>query len=67
MSGWVKEMHNSDNRNDAAGLAIDEEGNLYFSLGCMSYNKAWLLGRRWQVALRHEERTGIGTKGFSGS
>ena len=43
VSGWVKEENNSDTRNDAAGLAIDKDGNLYFSLGCMSYNKAWLL------------------------
>jgi putative heme-binding domain-containing protein len=43
VSGWNKEQHNSDTRNDAAGLAIDQQGNLYFSLGCMSYNKAWLL------------------------
>lgn len=41
VSGWSREMHNSDSRNDAAGVAIDNEGNLYFSLGCMSYNKAW--------------------------
>ncbi len=43
ISGWVNETHNSETRNDAAGIAIDKEGNLYFSLGCMSYNKAWLL------------------------
>ena len=43
VSGWANETHNSDTRNDAAGVAIDAEGNLYFSLGCMSYNKAWLL------------------------
>ena len=42
-SEWVQETNNSDTRNDAAGLAIDAEGNLYFSLGCMSYSKAWLL------------------------
>ena len=42
-TGWVKEKHNSDTRNDAAGIAFDADGNLYFSLGCMSYNKAWLL------------------------
>ena len=43
VSGWERETVNSDTRNDAAGLAIDAEGNLYFSLGCMSYNKAWQL------------------------
>lgn len=43
VSGWVNETHNSETRNDAAGIAIDKDGNLYFSLGCMSYNKAWLL------------------------
>ncbi len=43
VSGWVDETHNSQTRNDAAGVAIDKDGNLYFSLGCMSYNKAWLL------------------------
>ncbi len=43
VSGWSKESHNSDTRNDAAGIAVDKQGNLYFSLGCMSYNKAWLL------------------------
>jgi putative heme-binding domain-containing protein len=43
VSGWARETHNSDTRNDAAGIAIDKDGNLYFSLGCMSYNKAWLL------------------------
>ena len=42
-SGWVKESHNGDTRNDAAGVAIDRDGNLYFSLGCMSYNDAWRL------------------------
>ena len=42
-SGWVKEKHNSDTRNDASGVALDAEGNLYFSLGCMSYDKAWQL------------------------
>ncbi|APZ95361.1 DUF7133 domain-containing protein [Fuerstiella marisgermanici] len=42
-SGWIKEKYNGDTRNDAAGVAIDADGNLYFSLGCMSYNKAWLL------------------------
>lgn len=43
VSGWVKETVNSDTRNDAAGIARDGEGSLYFSLGCMSYNKAWQL------------------------
>lgn len=43
VSGWISETHNSETRNDAAGIAIDKDGNLYFSLGCMSYNKAWLL------------------------
>lgn len=43
VSGWANETHNSDTRNDAAGIAIDQDGSLYFSLGCMSYNKAWLL------------------------
>ena len=46
VSGWVKEKYNGDTRNDAAGIAIDSEGNLYFSLGCMSYNKAWLLDKK---------------------
>ena len=45
-SGWVKEKYNGDTRNDAAGIAIDPDGNLYFSLGCMSYNKAWLLDKQ---------------------
>ena len=44
-SGWVKERYNGDTRNDAAGVAVDASGNLYFSLGCMSYNKAWLLDK----------------------
>ena len=43
VSGWERENYNNDTRNDAAGVAIDTDGNLYFSLGCMSYNKAWLL------------------------
>lgn len=43
VSGWVKEAYNSDRRNDASGIILDKEGNLYFSLGCMSYNKAWRL------------------------
>lgn len=43
VSGWVKEENNSDTRNDAAGITLDKDGNLYFSLGCMSYNKAWLI------------------------
>lgn len=42
-AGWAKEKHNGDTRNDAAGITFDGDGNLYFSLGCMSYNKAWLL------------------------
>ena len=42
-SGWVKETNNSDSRNDAAGVALDQDGNLYFSLGCMSYDDAWQL------------------------
>ena len=42
-SGWVQESHNGNTRNDAAGVAIDKDGNLFFSLGCMSYDKAWLL------------------------
>ena len=37
VSGWTKEEHNGDARNDAEGVAIDDAGNLYFSLGCMSY------------------------------
>ncbi|WP_419190033.1 DUF7133 domain-containing protein [Stieleria marina] len=45
VSGWANETHNSDTRNDAAGVAMDADGNLYFSLGCMSYNKAWLLDK----------------------
>ncbi len=40
VSGWERENHNSDTRNDAAGVAIDHKGNLYFSLACMSHNKA---------------------------
>ncbi|QDT05663.1 PA14 domain protein [Rubripirellula lacrimiformis] len=43
VTGWTSESHNGDTRNDAAGIAIDDDGNLYFSLGCMSYNKAWQL------------------------
>lgn len=43
VSGWVKEKYNGDTRNDAAGIMIDKDGQLYFSLGCTSYNKAWLL------------------------
>ena len=43
VSGWVKEVNNSDTRNDAAGIALDQQGNLYFSLGCMSYSEAWRL------------------------
>jgi hypothetical protein len=35
-SGWIDETHNSPTRNDAVGIAIDKDGNLYFSLGCMS-------------------------------
>ena len=45
VSGWAKEKYNGDTRNDAAGVMIDKDGNLYFSLGCMSYNKAWLLDK----------------------
>ena len=48
VSGWEKETNNSDTRNDAAGIAIDHNGNLYFSLGCMSYDKAWLLDKNGQ-------------------
>ncbi|QDV24666.1 PA14 domain protein [Aureliella helgolandensis] len=48
VSGWHSETHNSDTRNDAAGVAVDADGNLYFSLGCMSYNKAWLLDSKGQ-------------------
>ncbi|MGB7326668.1 MAG: PA14 domain-containing protein [Rubripirellula sp.] len=44
VSGWKREDHNGDTRNDAAGIALDAQGNLYFSLGCESYNKAWKLG-----------------------
>jgi|GEM_PF-3307720 len=43
VSGWEREKINSDTRNDAAGIALDKQGNLYFSLGCMSYNNAWQL------------------------
>ena len=46
VSGWAKEKHNGNNRNDAAGVMIDKAGNLYFSLGCMSYNHAWLLDKK---------------------
>ncbi len=45
VSGWAKEQYNRDTRNDASGIMIDKDGNLYFSLGCMSYNKAWLLDK----------------------
>ncbi len=48
VTGWSKELHNRDTRNDAAGVAIDHEGNLYFSLGCMSYDKAWQLDEKGQ-------------------
>ena len=47
-SGWIDETHNSPTRNDAVGIAIDKDGNRYFSLGCMSYNKAWLLDSKGQ-------------------
>jgi putative heme-binding domain-containing protein len=46
VSGWARESNNSDTRNDAAGIAIDSDGHLYFSLGCMSYNKAWLVDNK---------------------
>ena len=36
-TGWVQERHNSLTRNDASGIAVDPEGNLYFSLGCMDF------------------------------
>ncbi|TWU49047.1 DUF7133 domain-containing protein [Rubripirellula reticaptiva] len=57
VSGWQNETHNSDTRNDAAGVAMDADGNLYFSLGCMSYNKAWLLDGKGQSQYDlHSER-----------
>lgn len=43
--GWIQEKHNNNNRNDASGIALDVEGNLYFSLGCSDYQNAFLLDK----------------------
>lgn len=58
VSGWVQEVNNSDTRNDAAGLAIDHDGNLYFSLGCMSYSEAWLLDSEGQSQYNRKSERG---------
>ena len=44
-TGWVKERYNRASRNDASGIALDKEGNLYFSLGCHDYRNAFLLDK----------------------
>jgi len=44
--GWVQEKHNNNNRNDASGLALDAQGNLYFCLGCSDYSNAFLVDKQ---------------------
>ncbi len=43
--GWVQERHNSNTRNDASGIALDERGNLYFCLGCSDYANPFLVDK----------------------
>jgi putative heme-binding domain-containing protein len=43
--GWVQERHNSNTRNDASGIALDPQGNLYFSLGCMDFRNPFLVDK----------------------
>jgi putative heme-binding domain-containing protein len=49
VSGWVQERHNNNNRNDASGVAIDAEGNLYFCLGCSDYSNPFLVDKEGQA------------------
>ena len=43
--GWVQERHNSNTRNDASGIALDGQGNLYFCLGCSDFVNPYLLDK----------------------
>ncbi|HVE43367.1 MAG TPA: heme-binding protein [Planctomycetota bacterium] len=43
--GWVQERHNGNSRNDASGIALDAQGNLYFCLGCSDYTNPFLVDK----------------------
>jgi putative heme-binding domain-containing protein len=45
VSGWVQERHNGNSRNDASGIALDGQGNLYFCLGCSDYTNPFLVDK----------------------
>lgn len=45
VSGWVQEKHNGNSRNDASGIALDAQGNLYFCLGCSDYTNPFLVDK----------------------
>jgi len=48
--GWVQEKHNNNNRNDASGIALDAQGNLYFCLGCSDYANPFLVDKQTDQA-----------------
>jgi putative membrane-bound dehydrogenase-like protein len=43
-SGWEDERHLGHNRADALGLAFNDAGDLFFSLGCTDFANAYLVG-----------------------
>jgi putative heme-binding domain-containing protein len=45
VDGWVREKHNGNSRNDASGIALDAQGNLYFCLGCSDYTNPFLVDK----------------------
>lgn len=57
--GWVQEKHNNNTRNDASGVTLDAEGNLYFSLGCSDFRNPYLLDKEGKAHydLRSERGT----------
>ena len=64
VSGWERESHNSDTRNDAAGIALDAEGNLYLQSGVHVLQQRLVVGRQGQAPLRHSQRTGDDPEGL---
>lgn len=58
-SGWEDEKHLGHNRADALGLAFNDAGDLFFSLGCSDYANAYMIDKEGhaQYDLKSERGT----------
>lgn len=55
VSDWERETHNSNTRNDAAGLALDAGGKSLLQSRMHVLQQGLVTGRQWQFSVRSAE------------